>query len=74
MVRAKGYYRDGKIELDGRLELPEGSAVEVTVQPVSEPTDDDWRELGMDRLEAVWDNDQDAVYDNWRRLYGLQVP
>jgi hypothetical protein len=31
-----------------------------------------WAELGMDRLEAEWDNPRDAIYDDWRRLYGVE--
>jgi len=31
-----------------------------------------WRALGMKSLSRVWDNDADAVYDNWRELYGVQ--
>jgi excisionase family DNA binding protein len=23
-------------------------------------------------FESTWDNDEDAVYDNWRALYGVQ--
>ncbi len=31
-----------------------------------------WAELGMERLESEWDNPQDAIYDDWRRLYGVE--
>lgn len=31
----------------------------------------DWRALGMNSLKRVWDNEADAVYDNWRELYGV---
>jgi predicted transcriptional regulator len=30
-----------------------------------------WRTLGVESLERVWDNDADAVYDNWKELYGV---
>jgi hypothetical protein len=30
-----------------------------------------WQTLNMKSLERVWDNDADAVYDNWRELYGV---
>jgi hypothetical protein len=30
-----------------------------------------WRALGLRALERVWDNDADAVYDNWKELYGV---
>ena len=28
--------------------------------------------LSEPSLMRVWDNDQDAVYDDWRNLYGVQ--
>jgi hypothetical protein len=74
MVRVRGRYRDGKIELDRPLGLPDGTAVEITVDATPETADEEWHELGMSRLEEEWDNDQDAVYDDWRRLYGVQPP
>ena len=30
-----------------------------------------WAELGMSRLEQEWDNPEDAVYDDWKKLYGV---
>jgi len=30
-----------------------------------------WYALGMKSLERVWDNDADAVYDNWRDMYNV---
>ena len=30
-----------------------------------------WSFLSEDSLQRVWDNAEDAVYDNWRELYGL---
>ncbi len=30
-----------------------------------------WSDMSADALTRVWDNDQDAVYDNWRELYGI---
>ncbi len=29
-----------------------------------------WSFLSDDALRRVWDNDEDAAYDNWRELYG----
>jgi hypothetical protein len=31
---------------------------------------EDWRQLGMSRLEQEWDNPDDAIYDHWEDLYG----
>ncbi len=30
-----------------------------------------WSFLSEDALRRVWDNDEDAAYDNWRELYGV---
>lgn len=74
MIRVKGRYCGHKLELDQPLNLPEGAEVVLDIFPVSgdAPSDDEaWRDVGMRRLEAEWDNPQDAVYDNWRKLYGV---
>ena len=31
----------------------------------------EWSDLSAEALSRVWDNDKDAVYDNWRDLYGV---
>lgn len=30
-----------------------------------------WSFLSEGSLARVWDNDEDAIYDNWRELYGV---
>jgi hypothetical protein len=30
-----------------------------------------WSNLSTEPLNRVWDNDEDAIYDNWRELYGV---
>jgi hypothetical protein len=32
-----------------------------------------WSFLSEASLECVWDNEEDAVYDNWRELYGISM-
>jgi hypothetical protein len=71
MIRTKGRYQHGRIELEAPIALPEGSLVEVTVEPEVVSENEDWRQLGIDRLEEEWNNDRDAIYDDWRRLYGV---
>lgn len=74
MIRIKARYRDRRLELDRPLALREGTLVEIDVRP-SEDADDaerrEWAEIGTDRLEQVWDNPADAIYDDWKRLYGV---
>ncbi|MBI3360260.1 MAG: ribbon-helix-helix protein, CopG family [Chloroflexi bacterium] len=44
----------------------------LTSVAADERADDaDWRALGSSAFEAGWDNPEDAVYDNWRELYGV---
>lgn len=30
-----------------------------------------WSLLSEASLQRIWDNEEDAVYDNWRELYGV---
>ena len=71
MIRVKGRYNHQSVELDLPLDLPEGTEVEVEIRPVEEGMCEAWAELGMDRLEAEWDNPEDAIYDDWKTLYDL---
>jgi predicted DNA-binding antitoxin AbrB/MazE fold protein len=74
MIRRKGRYRNQTLELDQPLDLPEGAEVEIEVRSPEEAQDDEkqaWSELGMSRLEEEWDNPQDAIYDDWKKLYGV---
>lgn len=36
-----------------------------------EPEDADWSAMSLDAFQRDWDNAEDAVYDNWRELYGV---
>lgn len=74
MIRAKGRYRNQTLELDQPLALAEGTAVEIDIHLTDEAQEAEhkgWAELGMNRLEEEWDNPEDAVYDDWKTLYGV---
>ena len=74
MVRAKGRYRNQMLELEQPLALPEGTQVEVDVYLAGESHDSEkhaWELLGSARLEEEWDNPEDAIYDDWKKLYGV---
>jgi hypothetical protein len=52
--------RDGKIELQEPMDLPEGASVLVTLL-----MDEDtlfWSGVGHKALDAVWDNTEDDAY------------
>jgi hypothetical protein len=62
------------LELDEPLALADGTPVEVDVYLADEVQAAEahaWASLGMGRLEEVWDNPQDAIYDDWKKLYGV---
>jgi hypothetical protein len=71
MICIKGRCENRRIQSDEPVELPDGTEVMIEIHPVSDITDEGWRELGMGRLESEWDNPKDALYDNWRELYGV---
>ena len=31
----------------------------------------DWSTMSLDTFQRDWDNAEDAIYDNWRELYGV---
>lgn len=31
----------------------------------------DWQHLGLSAFEQEWDNEEDAIYDDWRAIYGV---
>lgn len=31
----------------------------------------EWHMASEEAFARVWDNEQDAIYDNWRELYGV---
>jgi hypothetical protein len=74
MIRIKGCYRNQRVELEHPLNLAEGTEIEIDVHTADEirtVEDEGWRELGMSRLESEWENPKDAIYDDWRKLYGV---
>lgn len=74
MIRVTGRYQKQSVELDSPLSLIDGTVVELVVRVKADPTAverDEFANLGMARLEEEWDNPEDAIYDNWKQLYGL---
>ena len=33
--------------------------------------DTDWQQLSTKAFESEWDNEDDAIYDHWREIYGV---
>jgi predicted transcriptional regulator len=42
----------------------------MLVPPDTQMDHQDWSALSEESLGRIWDNDQDAAYDNWQELYG----
>lgn len=61
-----------RLELDAPIELSEGEKVVVEIH--QQDKDEAWKLMGIERLEQEWDNPEDAIYDDWRRLYGVDPP
>jgi hypothetical protein len=74
VIRAKGRYRNRTLELEQPLPIAEGTDVEIDIHVGEErenAEDDGWRELGMSGLEQEWDNAEDAIHDDWKKLDGV---
>ena len=46
-------------------------AVTVYLDICDADSDAEWARLSDPSLSGVWDNPDDAIYDNWRELYGV---
>lgn len=74
MIRAKGQYRNQTLVLEQPLALREGAEVEIEIhvtEDAPEAERQQWSDVGMDRLEEEWNRPEDAVYDDWKKLYGV---
>jgi len=47
------------------------SDLEALAKPVHSKSDA-WSRLSAAAFNEDWDNSEDAIYDNWRALYGIQ--
>ena len=74
MIRVTGRYQKQSVELDAPLSLSDGTVVEIVVRVKPDSSTEeraDFMDLGMARLEEEWDNPEDAIYDDWKQLYGV---
>ena len=70
MIRLKGTYRNQTLELERPCHSRMAKSSKSTSLAEGRVARS-WSQLGMERLEQDWDNEKDAVYDNWRKLYGV---
>jgi hypothetical protein len=68
-----GHVKNGVVVFDEPVALPEGASVRVEIVPTDEEAGErDWPEGPVASFAEDWDNEQDAVYDNWREQYGVR--
>lgn len=58
-----------QFSLDERLVLAKLLLDSIIARESDE--ENDWQHLGLTAFEKDWDNPDDAVYDDWRALYGV---
>jgi len=69
----RGRVRNGVVVLDGAVRLPEGAVVRVELaEGDDEAKEREWGHIPAASFAEDWDNDQDAVYDDWRERYGVR--
>jgi len=56
----KAVVKEGRIELLEQIEIPEGSAILVTVLADDEEF---WLRAGNSSLASIWDNNEDDTYE-----------
>ncbi len=59
----------GRLTLTERLLVARVLLDSVLRQDMDEEAD--WQHLGLSSFESEWGNEEDAIYDNWRELYGV---
>jgi len=58
-------------KFDGASIRIKRSDLEALAKPVHGETEA-WAQLSAAAFNQDWDNPEDAIYDNWRELYGVQ--
>lgn len=72
-------HADRLSQLAQARQLKEGQVVEKALDILFALTDlldeqterTGWSVLSEESLQRIWDNDQDAAYDNWKTLYDV---
>lgn len=59
----------GRLTVAERLVVARWLLDSVLTNEIDDETD--WQELGLTAFEKEWDNEEDAIYDDWRTHYGI---
>jgi len=73
----KAKFSHGVIEPLEKLEYHEGEELTVTIvemvfRPGNVHQEQGWTDIAMSGFVSDWDNDQDAVYDDWEKSYHVR--
>lgn len=77
-IRAR--YSHGVIEPLEKVELKEGEELFITITEMltkefireEEQRDKHWGSLAISGFAEDWENQKDAIYDNWEKYYHVQ--
>jgi len=77
-IRAR--FSHGVIEPLEKVEMPEGKEITITISEAltkefiheEEQRDREWGNLAMSSFANDWNNEKDAIYDNWKERYHVQ--
>lgn len=77
-IRAR--FSHGVIEPLEKVEMPEGKEITITISETltkeflheEEVRDREWGNLAMSSFASDWNNEKDAIYDNWKERYHVQ--
>lgn len=60
------------IIIDGiTVPITENNSVLSPVFKAEAMGETDWNNMSLASFEKEWENPEDAVYDNWREVYGI---
>ena len=76
----KARFSHGVIEPLEKVEMPEGKEITITIEEIltkefiheEEQRDREWGNLAMSSFANDWNNEKDAIYDNWQERYHVQ--
>ena len=68
----KAKFIDGMFKPMENFKLPEGKEVTIKILKESSPNIDNWEALANSDFSKNWDNKQDAIYDDWKKIYNIQ--
>lgn len=63
------YFRQILDGVSETITIPVELLDSVLSKEIDEETE--WQHLSLSAFATEWDNEEDAIYDNWREIYGV---